>query len=473
MNIDSRQKNGWHLELLSRPFSRLHRSVRQKIGEALYERRYRKFRPNYSRDAIVHGIDEHVASLATFLERGNIETFLKRLNELMGKLLSDNLKGRALFIPRLDELNREASLILAPHRNAPPRPNVLVHVATAVYPIGGHTRVMEDIVAALPDHQHALIITAMHGSHPDLASLRPRFDDLNLSVHLLQSSGWAERARELSSLIDTLGPHAVLLLANHDDSVAYSAVAGDAERRVLFLHHADHQPTLGAFRADYTHIDLTPACHRVCASHPRLHASLINLTAEDIGTVKASGRRDVVGVTCGSPHKYVGSSKFSYAELLTALLSAGVNQVFHIGDMPEQQKVLIGAEIMAGGQDARRVVFLPNTPSLAAKLIEISPDFYFTSHPVGSGKATVEALSVGLPIFFICPPETPPLVNPDMTFGASISVSALEHVPGVMRRLELEKRTLASRSREIYEKYYSPNTFREALLLAINSELHH
>lgn len=468
--MDSPQKTGSHLDSASGSVSRLHRFLRQKLGEALHRRRYRNFRPNYGRDAVVHGIDKYVGSLKALLRRGSIDTFLKRLNELMGKLLSDALKGRALFVPKLDELAREAGLILAPRGNAPPNPNVLVHVATGVYPVGGHTRVMEDIVTALPDYRHVLIITAMHDSHPDLVSLRPRFDELNLDVRLLQTSGWVQKARELASLIDSLGPGAVLLIANHDDSVAYSAVAGGTDRHVLFLHHGDHQPSLGAFRSDYTHIDLTPACHRVCASHPRLHASLINLTAEDIGTVKPSGRNDLVGVTCGSPRKYLGSSEFSYAELLTALFSSGVDQIFHIGDMPEQQKVLIDAEITAAGQDARRVVFLPNTPSLAVKLIEISPDFYLTSHPIGSGKATLEALSVGLPIFFVCPATTLPLLNPDMTFGASIPISALKHVPAAMRRLESEKRTLAKRSREIYETHYSAKAFREGLLRAINRD---
>ena len=62
------------------------RYLRWKIGQELYEMRYRNFRPGYDGKAVVHGIEKHVASLAAFLERGNIELFLKRLNELTGKL---------------------------------------------------------------------------------------------------------------------------------------------------------------------------------------------------------------------------------------------------------------------------------------------------------------------------------------------------------------------------------------------------
>ncbi|MGB6484632.1 MAG: hypothetical protein WBE86_14190 [Candidatus Acidiferrales bacterium] len=434
---------------------------------ARYNRRYQNFRPTCSDDAVVSGIDEYVAYLAAFLERGNMEMFLKRLAELSAKLRSEPLWGRALFVPELDELVRRASLIITPKPNPSANSKLLVHIATEVYPWGGHTRVIEDIAASLPEYRHALIITRMHEAHPDLACLKPRFDELNLKVHLLGASSWAEKARQLSSLVTVLAPDAILLFGFPDDSVAYTSVAGHSAPRVLFLHHADHHPCLGALRVDYTHVDLTPACHKICASHPCLHASMLNLTVKDTGTVQLVQRHPIIGVTCGSPQKYAGSSEFSYAQLLAALFSAGVHQILHIGDMPEEQKNQIRAGIAASGQEAHRVIFLPNTPSLAAKLVETSPDFYLTSHPTGSGKATVEALSVGLPILYVRPASTPSLLNSDMTFTTSVPVSTLEQVPAAVHRLETEKAELAKRSRAVYEKHYSPAAFREGLLSAM------
>jgi hypothetical protein len=456
--------------MLSRPFSRLKDYVWWRVGDALYKRRYRDFRPSYSSDAVVCGMDGYVASLSDLIERGNMEMFLKRLAELTRRLSSKPLWGQALFIPQLDELARKAGFFLASHPNSKPKSKLLVHVATEVFPIGGHSNVIDDIVAALPDYQHALIVTAMASSHPALVSMKPRFQELNLDVHLLKCSGWVEKATELSSLIGALAPRAVLMLGNYDDSVAYSAVEGDAAQRVLFLHHADHQPSLGASRTDYIHVDLTPACHNVCASRPDLHASLLNLTAKDIGTVQLTNRRPIIGVTCGSPYKYAGAIEFSYAQLVAGLFSIGVARLFHIGGMLDSQKDQICADIVANGQDSNRLIFLPNAPSLAAKLLEISPDFYLTSHPLGGGKATVEALSVGLPIVFVCPASRLPLLGPDMTFGTAIPVSTLRQVPEAIRRLEIEKSTLAKRSRGIYEEHYSMKAFREGLLRAINPD---
>lgn len=468
MLTEAKKNRKIRIKTLLKPLSWLKFKIFTKIAQTRYKIRYANFRPRSSNDGIVAGIGDHVASVASLLERGDIETFLKRLAELTAKLLSESLKGRALFIPDLDELARKASLIIAPKATSPTHSKLLVHVATEIYTTGGHTRIIEDIAATLPEYWHVLVITAMHSSDPRLASLRSRLDELGVNVHPLQCLSWAERARELSSLVTALSPQAVLLFAHHHDSVAYAGVAGHSAPCVLFLHHADHQPSLGASRTDYTHIDLTPACHRVCASHPHLQASLLNLTVKDIGTVQLVERHPLTGVTCGSPHKYAGSSQFSYAQLLAALFASGVNQILHIGDMPASQKDQICADIVANGQDARRIVFLPNTPSLAAKLVEISPDFYLISHPIGSGKATVEALSVGLPILYVCPSSTLPLLNPDMTFNTSVLVSALEQVPVAVRRLEMEKSTLAKRSRETYEKHYSPAAFRERLLSALS-----
>ena len=271
-----------HFGMPSNPFLQLKRYLRWKAGETLHKIRYRNFRPDYSSGAVVCGISEYVAPLAALLERGDIELFLKRLAELAGNLLSKPLRGRALFVPELDELARKASLMLVPRRDPLTKSEVLVHVVTEVRSTGGHTHVLEDIAALLPDYKHVLIVTNMRESHPNLISVKSRLDELRVNVRLLHRSSRAEKARELSSIIGELDPCAVLLLADHDDGIAYSAVAGHATRRVLFLHHADHQPSLGASRRDYAHVDLTPACHAVCSSHPDLHASLLNLTVKDI-----------------------------------------------------------------------------------------------------------------------------------------------------------------------------------------------
>jgi glycosyltransferase involved in cell wall biosynthesis len=468
MRTEISKTNRRYVGIASELYRRVRFRIKLNISRTLYKIRYRNFCPTFDGNSVVCGLDEYIASTACLLERGSVDKFLRRLMELTTKLLSETLRGRALFIPELDELTRKACLVVRSRTEIPPNAKLLVHVATELMPTGGHTRVIEDIAAALPEYKHILIVTSMHNSDSRWAFLAPRFEELRLEVRLLQTVSYAEKARELSSVIAALGPGAVLLLAHQYDSIAYVGVPADAAPRVLFLHHTDHHPSLGASRVDYLHVDLTPGCHRICASRPLLQASLLNLTAKDVGTVQLVDRQSIIGVTCGSSHKYLGSSEYSYGYLLAALFSAGVNRVLHIGDMDAWQKDQIRADIFERGQDAGRVLFLPDTPSLAAKLIEISPDFYLTSHPLGGGKANVEAMSVGLPILYVCPASTPPLLNPDMTFATSVPVSTLEQIPDAVRRLETDKKLLASRSRATYEKHYSAAAFREQLLSLIS-----
>lgn len=433
-----------------------------KVGDALDRARNAKFEPSSTDAAVVTGISDHVASVASFLNRGDIERFLQRLS-LLAESLARQLRGQALYVPELDELALRAGIGVRQPFPAPRRQKLLVHVATEVAATGGHTRVIEDIAATFPQYRQQLIVTNPDTPESSLTGLKDRFSTLGLDVHLLQCLRRSERARELSSLICALAPEAVLLFTHPDDSVASVAVQGRSAARVLFFHHSDHQPSLGATRSDYIHVDLTPTCNRFCRSRQTLRASLLNLTVRDVGLVNPTGSDGLAAATCGSAHKYEGVQDFSYAGLLGNLLAGGVTRFVHIGDMPARQMDQIRAEIQARGQDSSRVTFLPNTPSLADKLKEVAPDFYLTSHPIGSGKATVEAMSVGLPILFVCAERTPPLLNPDMTVGNSVPIRKLDQAEAALKRIQTEKAVLAKASRETYEKLYSVQQFKETL----------
>lgn len=447
--------------------SQMKYGVLGKLSAARQKIQYRNFQPVCGEDAVVRGIDDQVAYLTRLLDRGNMELFLKRLAETVSRL-HDACWGRGLFIPEFDELARRATLTESRSKRGTAHSRLLVHVASVVHPAGGHTRVIEDIAASLPDYEHVLIITNMNQLAPmQLAPLRDRFTALRLRVHLLNRSGWTRKLLQLSSLLDSLSPLAILVLAHYADSVAFAGIGGHAAPSVLFLHQCDHMPALGASRIDLTHVDLTPGCHHFCKSRRGISPHMLNLMVRNGGLVRTAGRVGATGATCGSPHKYSGSTEFSYAQLLAALFSAGVGQIFHIGDMPEEQKNQICSEVMANGQDAERIIFLPNVPSLTAKLLEISPDFYLVSHPVGGGKATLEAMSVSLPILHARPAGSLPLLVVDMTYGCSLTISTLDEIPVVLKRLADEGQVLSSRTRATYEKYYSEAAFRQGLLSAI------
>jgi hypothetical protein len=137
--------------------------------------------PRVGNDAVIVGIEDQISALAGCLKRGDIETFTKQLCEVTRHLVAEPLLGQALFIPELDELTRKAGLIVAPSCNRTTDSKRLVHIASVVHPIGGHTRVIEDIAATLPEYQHVLIVTDMAKLAPmELAPLLPRFEELKI-----------------------------------------------------------------------------------------------------------------------------------------------------------------------------------------------------------------------------------------------------------------------------------------------------
>ena len=127
------------------------------------------------------------------------------------------------------------ALSLAGQSAKPIDPKHLIYVATQVYSTGGHTRVIEDIVTVIPDYRHDLILTSMSSAEPHLVSLRARFDELGLKVHLLDNASPIEKAREVSSLIGALGAEAVLIFSHPYDPVANLGV-DDTRRRAQYSY---------------------------------------------------------------------------------------------------------------------------------------------------------------------------------------------------------------------------------------------
>jgi hypothetical protein len=379
-----------------------------------------------------------------------------------------DLMGRALFIPQFDELMQRASQVFVQEPVRPTIGDLMVHVATEVYETGGHTRVIEDVVRAFPQHRHLLILTDVIDSYRSgrltLGLLAGRFGEIGLEVKCLQGPSLGSKARMLAALIAQSAPHTVFINTHHFDSVLSAAVSNRSAPKVLYLHLCDHNPALGATRSDFIHVDMTPLCHQACnATYPFPH-TFLPLSMKDAGVAKRPQGDRLTGVSCGDPHKYMGYCEFTYGQLLGALLSSGVAQIFHIGTMQDAQQMSIRSDLRDMEQDEGAVTFLPDVRSLAEALHLIAPSFFLDSHPKGGGKAMVEALSAGIPILFPRPVSTLPLLNADMAFGESLRIRELKDVPEAIRQLRADREGLAMRSRKVFEDHYSPSKFQQHLM---------
>ncbi len=417
-------------------------------------------------------IKEIEPAFSQMLERGDFEDLFENIFTIAHNLMTPStLIGQALFAPQLDSLLQKASAVLVKETLQPKPIDLIVHVASEIGEVGGHTRAIEDIMRAAPDYRHVLILTDPKSFYSKgtltLDLLKERFLQLNFEIILLKKTTQYQKALELSEHIQKLSPETIFIHP-HQYDVAANTISVKSASRVFFHHHCDHTPSLGATRNDFVHIDVTPlayeACQQACSTQP----IYLGLCAEDKGIIDLR-MAPLIGATCGTYNKYQGRREFNYAELLAALFASNVTKMFHIGDVPEEQKQKIKDEIDALGQNAERLIFLPNTPSLAVLLKELTPSFFLCSYPLGGGKTMIEMMSLGLPILNPRADSTPPLLCADMSLGGALTIKTIQDVPQVLERLQHEGKHLGQHNRKIFEQHYSASAFRKKLMQIITN----
>lgn len=417
---------------------------------------------------MIVNIPELGPALEALYLAGDFEQLLRNITQLNLHLLQrPELRARALFEPVSDRILQRFSLA---HFGRPrsPKAKTILHIATEVYDVGGHTRVLEDIVSALPEFQHTLILTDMRHHYStgalSLGILAERFEKLGIRVLFLKRQGSMDRLLELDQMIEIISPSTIFLNAHHFDTVTYGVANHTTAPRVLFLHHADFQPSLGATRPDYVHVDLTVNCHDHCCAMLGEKPTMLFMTVKDFGIRQADFTQPLTGVSAGAAYKYAGRAGFTYGELIAELVASGVSTMHHIGDVTTEQVVEWRAQLVKRGQREDSIVFHGNVPSLALALQNISPHFYLNSHPVGGMKALIEAMSVGLPFVHVHTPEKLPLFRwPDTAYGKAIIIKSLKDALTTVRQLRERGEAQGQHNRELYESQFAPAVFQRQL----------
>ncbi len=412
--------------------------------------------------------------LEAIYRSGNITLFLSVTANLFLKLAEHRgVHGKAYFEKGSDRRMQElAEWITKPHVG-PTQTNTIVHVATEVYTLGGHTRIIEDIARAMPDRRHILIMTDMLGSFAEgrmqLGALEERFNSLNIEVMWLPKGEILSRAIMLSTMIANIAPGVVFVNLHPYDTIGYAGISGKSAPRVLFLHHADHYPALGSMRHDYEHIDLTNVCHSICRSSELENPKLLPMTVSDHGVADVNWDGPLVAAVSGTHIKFFGDTGGRYSQLAAALLSSGVQTIHHIGSVIPELENEIRQELRQANIEQNRYVFHGGVPNLAAKLKEIAPNFVLNSHPQGGGKAIIESISLGLPVMYYSPPEKLAIFGGG-EIGACAVFSRLEDAGNAVRTIQEKGQETGRANRALYEKNHSPEVFRKFLLDLTSSQ---
>lgn len=375
---------------------------------------------------------------------------------------------KALYYPELDRrIVRLASRLAAvePLEAASKRPHGELLVATELYPLGGHSRVLEDVSHEM--NAPTLVLTDLfktYRNRPDqLEWVKTRF--AHATVVVLGEGGYWQKCAMLRNFAAALNPRSILHFAHHQDPIPYIATLDSKAPNKVFMHHGDHNPSLGCTIEQFKHIDLSEGVREQCASQLSQRPDWLPLYVQDQG-VKTFGDtpgRDCSVVGSGHPAKFSRSGPLALGSVVRAALTAVGGRYYHVGPLDAAWIAEIRASLKAHAIDPERFVAVGLVESLWRCLLTLDAAFYIGSAPLGGGRAAIEAQGCGYPVLYFENSQHALPANHPLYASRELAWTSPEQLTALLRAVAGRRSALGSAARAHYEQRYSRTPFRQAL----------
>lgn len=314
----------------------------------------------------------------------------------------------------------------------------IVIIATEVYPIGGHTRIVEDIKRLAAQKHCSLILSDMRNVYDHFGPNARALDFLDTtfdSVVICKNPSYTGRICEIYSILRACKPTRIFLVNHHADIL--SAVACWPFRNIVnFIHHTDHQPCFGASLSAFKHLDVTYACHKACREHV-LRSEYIGMSLPFFDQAKwrpAQSASPLHLATSGTQRKYVGTARYRWVDWASSALKAGVSTIKHIGPVSDDFRDHVHGALALEGVDKDRYEFLGGVRSVSNKLVECSANLYLSSYPESGFRGNLEALSCGIPVLVLEDSSTPDLLRFKSPLHGWHSIQSPQELPEAIDR---------------------------------------
>ena len=381
-----------------------------------------------------------------------------------------NVVGNALYYEHLDRLVLKLADCLyqavKEKTQAPLTSNTLI-VASELFPVGGHSRVIADIARAIP--MTTIVLTDMFWrlrKNPD--AMNWQFDTYPDStiITLHQLSPW-EKCKALYQITRRLQPSNILYFNHHEDPIPFVGTLRHTGSRKTLVHHCDHNPSLGNTLHGMAHVDFTDEMAAECRSNLRRETRVLPLFVADLGRkVKIRpANAEISAVTSGSSNKFLRDGVLALQNIVRAVLTTIDGSFFHIGQIDEDWANDIKVHLVQEGIDPTRYVLLGSVPSLWKTLAEIEADVYIASAPLGGGRAAIEAQGCGYPVLFYSDSSQRSALGTVSLYARSeLGWSDVTQLREILARLQPDLLPeLADAARDLYETRYSETQFKDAI----------
>lgn len=358
---------------------------------------------------MVRHLSEFTRSVRMAAEGGNLNRALTMITDfVLAVLTRDGATVRVFSSPELDDiclgLGRLRPLVPQQERN----PKGVVFLVTALYEIGGHSRVLKDIIAA---HEKSNVTVLVTNTMQVVTQ-----DDINRALagtgaegELAPPGNHATRMLWLQKKLQQLRPSRTFIMIHHFDAVCVAAAQPELVGELYFYHNGDHSLTLGAHIPHARHIDFHAKGFYNCRDQLGIRENVLWPLTVDVPQPPQNREfmRDglVTTACCGGFEKFeqphmIEAYPYSiaYEEVVTkTLLTTGGRHV-HIGKLSEDMLNRIEIRLHRAGIPPESFVHILFAPALSEALYDSGVDIYMGSMPRGGGRATVEAMGAGMPM---------------------------------------------------------------------------
>ncbi|MGG2396247.1 glycosyltransferase [Pseudomonas sp. SH1-B] len=340
-----------------------------------------------------------------------------------------------------------------------------LYLATELYVSGGHSRMLEDFIEAMPAFDHVIILSDLFGRNGGAAEVISQLESRGASVIVIGDGSLVARTLRIMHFLKKLQPDSCILFNHHQDAPIVAACLPEFCEHYFFYHHADHNLCLGARVSHLRHLDLSPWQFSRCASW-KADNIYVPLTCPDRGGLagKARGETPLVTCTAGSWIKFSEPYHIEFCAFIADVLAATGGRHIHIGNLPESVINDVRTVMVARGLDVDAFEHIGWVHSLWLSAQQLGVDLYLSSFPLGGGRGLVEMLGAGVPIAFHANPAAPYVCGETLRYPGAICWSYTDQLLSSLKGVDgaaLERQSADARKH--YESYFSWSSFSNCI----------
>jgi len=369
--------------------------------------------------------------------------------------------GTKVFTPYFDQVLEAiefefTNVIAREHKLA----NVVI--ASEVYDYGGHTKVIQEILASVENP--VLIITDIYDRFAKNHLFEKVAALFNCPVLILPSEAYLDKAKRLAAFINSCAKN-VFVLTHHEDAVATAACQKALDAKYYFVHHADHNPALGNTVSHFNHVDLFEPMAKLCAQDLNKSVIFLPTSSHDSGAKTFDYPiQQFSTVTAGSAGKFVMNGDLNLSSIVQESLQTCGGKHYHFGELSAEQVLLIQDNLAQASIDPALFVYMGNVPSLWESLLAIDAHIFLGSAPTPGGKSNLEASGAAYPLLAYVPADAPRYLYVGAEAKIGLTWSTLNTLSLGLRTIMAGHAQFSQQSRQFYVSNCSSGMFKQKLM---------